>query len=163
MKEDGTTRYEDGIYVGYRHFDKNNIKPRFPFGFGLSYTTFEYKDLNTPNAFIQGNDLITLSAKIKNSGKVAGQEIVQLYIKRAIQLLKLIVLKKNLRGLKKISLKPGEEKIVNFTIDQKALSYFDPKTKKWITEPGDYEIMICSSSEDINLVSTIHIDSLKSI
>ena len=159
MKEDGTTRYEDGIYVGYRHFDKNNIKPLFPFGFGLSYTTFEYKDLNTPNAFIQGNDLITLSAKIKNSGKVAGQEIVQLYISDPVA--EIDRPQKELKGFKKISLKPGEEKIVNFTIDQKALSYFDPKTKKWITEPGDYEIMICSSSEDIKLVSTIHIDSLK--
>ena len=159
MKEDGTTRYEDGIYVGYRHFDKKNIKPLFPFGFGLSYTTFEYKDLDIPNSFIQGNDLITLSAKIKNSGKVAGQDIVQLYISDPVAAIDRP--EKELKGFKKISLKPGEEKIVNFTLDQKALSYFDPKTKKWITEPGDYEIMICSSSDDIKLVSTIHIDSLK--
>ncbi|MCU0342973.1 MAG: glycoside hydrolase family 3 C-terminal domain-containing protein [Ignavibacterium sp.] len=160
MKEDGTTRYEDGIYVGYRHFDKNNIKPLFPFGFGLSYTTFEYKDLTTPNTFIHGNDLITLSAKIINTGKVAGQEIVQLYISDPVAAVDRP--QKELKGLKKIFLNPGEEKIVNFTLDQKALSYFDPKTKKWTTESGDYEIMICSSSEDIKLVSTIHIESLKS-
>ena len=156
LKEDAITRYEDGIYVGYRHFDQYSIKPLFPFGFGLSYTTFEYSDLEIPNTFMKGNDTITLRCKIKNTGNVTGQEVVQLYISDPVSTIKRP--KKELKNFKKIFLKSGEEQIVEFTIDSKALSYFNPTTRSWVAEPGDYQVLIGSSSEDIKLAGTISLD-----
>lgn len=148
-KEDGTTRYEDGIYVGYRHFDKNKIEPLFPFGFGLSYTTFKYNDLKLSSKEITPNDKLTVTLKVKNTGKVKGSEVVQLYIKDIES--KIDRPTKELKGFKKVSLNPDEEKTVEMTIDKNALSFFDPTTKEWIAESGEFEILIGSSSQDIKL------------
>ena len=148
-KEDGTTRYEDGIYVGYRHFEKNNIQPLFPFGFGLSYTTFRYNDLKLSSKEINQNDKLTVSLNLKNTGKVKGSEIVQLYVRDIQASVDRPV--KELKGFKKVSLNPGEEKNVEFTIDKKELSFFDPKLKDWTAESGEFEILIGSSSQDIKL------------
>jgi len=148
-KLDGTTIYEDGIYVGYRHFEKNNIKPLFPFGFGLSYTTFKYNDLKLSSKDINQNDNLLVKLSVKNTGNVNGSEVVQLYIKDIQSSIDRPV--KELKGFKKVNLNPGEEKVVEFTIDQKALSFFDSKTKEWIAESGEFEILIGSSSQDIRL------------
>jgi len=148
-KLDGTTIYEDGIYVGYRHFEKNNIKPLFPFGFGLSYTTFKYNDLKLSSKDINQNDKLLVKLSIKNTGNVNGSEVIQLYIKDIQSSIDRPA--KELKGFKKVNLNPGEEKVVEFTIDQKALSFFDSKTKEWIAESGEFEILIGSSSQDIKL------------
>ena len=148
-KEDGTTRYEDGIYVGYRHFEKNRIQPLFPFGYGLSYTTFNYNDLKLSSKEINKNDKLTVTLKIKNTGKVKGSEIVQLYLNDVKSSIDRPL--KELKGFKKVSLSPGEEKIVEFEIDEKALSFFHPTVKSWIAENGEFEVMIGSSSQDIKL------------
>jgi beta-glucosidase len=152
LKEDGTTKYEDGIYVGYRHFERNNIKPLFPFGFGLSYTTFKYNDLKLSSKEITQNDKLTVTFNLHNTGNIAGNEVVQLYIKDLQSSVDRPV--KELKGFKKIGLKPGELKSVQFTIDKNALSFFDPKTKEWIAESGEFEVIIGSSSQDIKLKDT---------
>jgi len=148
-KLDGTTIYEDGIYVGYRHFEKNNIKPLFPFGFGLSYTTFKYNDLKLSSKDVNQNDKLLVKFSVKNTGNVNGSEVVQLYIKDIKSSIDRPV--KELKGFKKVNLNPGEEKVVELTIDKNALSFFDPKTKEWTAENGEFEILIGSSSQDIRL------------
>jgi beta-glucosidase len=154
-KEDGTTRYDDGIYVGYRHFEKNKIKPLFPFGYGLSYTTFEYSGLNLSSKEINKNDKLTISLKLKNTGRLKGSEVVQLYIKDLQSSVDRS--EKELKAFKKVSLNPGEQKIVELTIDQKALSFFDINKKMWVAEPGEFEVLIGSSSKDIKLKETFNL------
>ncbi|MBK6913171.1 MAG: glycoside hydrolase family 3 C-terminal domain-containing protein [Ignavibacteriales bacterium] len=148
-KLDSTTVYEDGIYVGYRHFEKNNIKPLFPFGFGLSYTTFKYNDLKLSSKEITKNNKLTVTLKVENTGNVKGSEVVQLYVKDVQSSVDRPV--KELKSFKKVSLNPGEEKTVEMIIDKSALSFFDPKTKGWTAENGEFEILIGSSSQDIKL------------
>lgn len=148
-KEDGTTRYEDGIYVGYRHFEKNNIKPLFPFGYGLSYTTFKYSGINLSSKEINKNDKLIVTLKLKNAGKVNGSEVLQLYIKDIKASIDRP--KKELKGFKKVYLKAGEEKTIQFELDKSALSFFDPKIKNWVAEAGEFEVMIGSSSQNIKL------------
>lgn len=149
MKEDGTTRYKDGIYVGYRHFEKNKIEPLFPFGYGLSYTTFEYRGLKLSSNEMPGNSNLIVSFNLKNTGKVKGEEIAQLYINDVKSSIDRPV--KELKRFKKVSLNPGEEKTIEFELDEKALSFFDPSTKNWKAESGEFEVLIGSSSEDIKL------------
>jgi beta-glucosidase len=122
--------------------------PKFPFGFGLSYTTFQYKDLALSSKTIKGSESIRVKFSLTNTGSVAGEEIVQLYLKDKVASLVRPV--KELRDFKKIMLKPGESKTVEFTIDKEKLSFFD-KDLKWIAEPGEFELMIGSSSADIRL------------
>lgn len=148
-KEDGTTRYEDGIYVGYRHFEKNKIEPLFPFGYGLSYTTFNYSDLNLSSKEISQDEKLIVRTKIKNTGKVGGSEIVQLYIKDIQS--SLDCPEKELKGFKKVYLKAGEEKTIEFALDKSALSFFDPKIKNWVAEASEFEVLIGSSSKEIKL------------
>jgi beta-glucosidase len=149
MKEDGTTRYEDGIYVGYRHFEKNKIKPLFSFGYGLSYTTFEFGELKLSSKEIKMDDKLSLSFKLKNTGNITGAEVVQLYVKD----LKSSIDRpeKELKRFKKVNINPGKDETVEFELDKEALSYFDSKQKKWIAEPGEFEILIGSSSDNIKL------------
>lgn len=154
-KEDGTTRYEDGIYVGYRHFEKNKIEPLFPFGYGLSYTAFEFSGLNLSSKEIDNNDKLTISLKLKNTGRSKGSEVVQLYINDLQSSVDRPV--KELKAFKKVSLNPGEEKVVELTIDQNALSFFDTHKKMWIAEPGKFEVLIGSSSKDIKLKDTFNL------
>jgi beta-glucosidase len=149
-KLDSTTIYEDGIYVGYRHFEKYNIQPLFPFGFGLSYTTFKYNNLKLSSKEINKNDKLTVSMNLKNTGNVKGSEVVQLYVKDVQSSIDRPV--KELKGFKKVSLNPGEEKVVEFTIDKKALSFYDTKLNDWNAESGEFEILIGSSSKDIKLI-----------
>ncbi|MFZ2322506.1 MAG: glycoside hydrolase family 3 C-terminal domain-containing protein [Ignavibacteriaceae bacterium] len=149
MKENGTTRYKDGIYVGYRHFEKNKIEPLFPFGYGLSYTTFEYGGLKLSSNEMPGNSNLIVSFNLKNTGKVKGEEIAQLYINDVKSSIDRPV--KELKRFKKVSLNPGEEKTIEFELDEKALSFFDPSTKNWKAESGEFEVLIGSSSEDIKL------------
>ncbi|MBI2416603.1 MAG: glycoside hydrolase family 3 C-terminal domain-containing protein [Ignavibacteriales bacterium] len=150
---DSVTYYSDGIYVGYRHFEKNNIKPLFPFGFGLSYTTFEYADLKIAPATANGN--VTVSFTIKNTGKTEGAEIAQLYLHDV----KACVDRphKELKGFQKVVLKPGEKKPVTISIDKNAMSFYHPDKKQWVAEPGEFNVLIGASSEDIKLSGSFNL------
>ena len=141
--------YSEGIYVGYRYYDTKNVEPLFPFGFGLSYTNFEYSGLKIDKEKMTTNDVLNIELTVKNIGKVAGDEIVQLYVHDAKS--KVDRPQKELKGFKRISLKAGESKIVHLQIDKKALSFYDVETKAWMAEPGEFEILIGSSSRDIKL------------
>jgi beta-glucosidase len=139
--------YNEGIFVGYRWADKKKIKPLFPFGHGLSYTTFQYGKVTADKKTMSASDKITFSVTVKNTGKRDGQEVVQLYITDLKSSLERPV--KELKGFEKISLKAGEEKTVTFTVDKTALSFFDDKKHDWVAEPGDFEALIGASSADV--------------
>jgi beta-glucosidase len=134
-------QYREGIFVGYRYYSTANVKVRFPFGFGLSYTTFEYSDLAV------GNDGVTF--KITNSGKMEGDEIAQLYI--GLPNSKIFRSKEELKGFSKVSLKPGETKKVSIPFDDKTFRFFNINNNDWEVEGGKYKIMVGASSEDIRL------------
>ena len=139
--------YNEGIFVGYRWFDKQNIKPLFSFGHGLSYTTFEYGKVTADKKGMASSDKITFTVNVKNTGKREGSEVVQLYISDLKSSLPRPA--KELKGFEKVSLKPGETKAVSFTIDNSALSFFDAGKHAWVAEPGDFDALIGASSTDI--------------
>ncbi len=141
--------FSEGVFLGYRHFDKSGIQPRFPFGYGLSYTTFEYGNLEVnKNAFTKDENII-ISFSVKNTGKYDGAEIAQLYIGDPESELPRPI--KELKGFQKVYLKKNEERKVTLTLDPAAFSYFNPERGGWTIEPGKFEILIGSSSEDIRL------------
>ena len=143
--------YSEGIFVGYRHYDKNDIDPLFPFGFGLSYTTFEFSDLKLSKESMTESDSLFAEITVTNSGKVAGDEVVQLYISDKEASVEREV--KSLKGFKRVSLKAGESKIISMTIDKSALSFYDVNSGSWVVEPGEFEVLIGASSRDIRLKS----------
>ncbi len=147
--------YEEGIYVGYRHFDTNKVEPLFPFGFGLSYTEFEYSNLAIDKKKVSLNDSITVSVDITNKGKYDGAEIIQVYFHD--QQCELDRPEKELCGFSKITLKSGEKKTAKITIPIKHLRYYNSNKKSWTLEPGKIDILVGSSSRDIKLKDTIEI------
>ncbi len=146
-------QYGEEIFVGYRYYDKKEVDPLFPFGHGLSYTAFEYSNLQAPKNVKQGSP-VNISIQIKNIGKREGKEVIQLYIHDKKS--SLVRPKKELKGFKKVSLKPGESKIVRFVVNQRDLSYYDPYKAEWIAEPGEFEVMIGSSSRNIQAKKTFN-------
>ena len=140
-------KYNEGIFVGYRWHDTKNIKPLFSFGHGLSYTTFEIGQAKADKAVITEDETITFTIPVKNTGKRAGAEVVQLYIRDVKSSLPRPL--KELKGFEKIYLNPGEQKEVTITIDKSALSFFDPVKHDWVAEPGDFEALIGNSSDAI--------------
>jgi beta-glucosidase len=145
--------YSEGIFLGYRHFDKDNIEPRFPFGFGLSYTSFEYSDLKISNAQFHPKEEIQVSFNIKNTGDVDGAEVAQLYVRDPESALPRPV--KELKGFEKIFLKKGEQQSASIRLNPRSFQYFDPDLKLWRSEPGKFEILVGSSSKDIRLSGEI--------
>ena len=131
--------YTEGVFVGYRWYDTKDVKPMFAFGHGLSYTTFEYGE-----AKMRGRKL---SVSVKNTGDVAGAEVVQLYISDPE--CSVVRPAKELKGFKKVFLQPGESKTVTFEIPDEALSFFDADAHKWVAEPGEYIAHVGSASDDI--------------
>ena len=139
--------YNEGIFVGYRFTDKNKLKPTFPFGHGLSYTTFEYGKPTADAKSMTADGTLTVKVTVKNTGAVAGKEIVQLYISDKKASVARPV--KELKGFQKVFLAPGEEKEVAFTINKEALSFFDAEAHDWKAEPGKFEAIIGASATDI--------------
>ena len=136
--------YEEGIFVGYRYLEKNNLTPTFPFGFGLSYTTFVYSAIKVSR---KPDDSYEVKVRVKNTGKVAGSEIVQLYIGDSHSSVPRPV--KELKGFSKVFLGPGQEKEVTLNLNSRSFAYYDVTGKKWKVEPGTFGLMIGSSSADI--------------
>jgi beta-glucosidase len=147
--ENLTVNYAEGIYVGYRHVDKNKIEPLFPFGHGLSYTTFEYGDLKISPAEVGEGQPVTVSLNVKNTGKVAGAEVVQIYVGDKESSIDRPV--KELKAFGRVTLKPGESQTVTFTLNRDALSFYDEARKAWVAEPGAFTVEAGSSSRDIRL------------
>lgn len=150
-------RYDEGIFVGYRHFASNNVEPQFAFGHGLSYTEFKYDDIRV-NVIEENDEINTeVSFKLTNIGNRKGSEIAQLYVNDVEASLKRPTLE--LKGFEKISLLPGESKIINIRLDKKAFAFYSEDEKSWIVEPGDFNILIGSSCIKINLEECINIKS----
>lgn len=144
---DLSVEYKEGIYVGYRWAEKQNIKPLFAFGHGLSYTDFTYGDAECAKASVKAGSNVTVSVDVTNSGKVAGKEVVQLYIGDDESSVDRPV--KELKGFRKISLEPGETKTVTFTIEPDMLKYFDAAKHEWVLENGNFTAYVGSASDDI--------------
>ncbi|MCH5180771.1 MAG: glycoside hydrolase family 3 C-terminal domain-containing protein [Erysipelotrichales bacterium] len=141
-----TIEYREGLFIGYRYFDTADVKVRYPFGYGLSYTKFEYSNLKVSEKGV--------TFDIENVGEVEGKEVSQLYVAKSDS--KLIRARKELKGFKKVGLKPHEKKTVTIEFDDKTFRYFNTVTNKWEIEDGDYQILIGASSLDIRLEGSVH-------
>lgn len=139
--------YKEGLFVGYRYIDQKNLKPLFPFGFGLSYTTFKYGKLTANKRNLQIGDSITFHINITNTGKCAGAEVIQLYIGENKPLL--VRPQKELKGFTKVYLQPGETKEATITIGKDALSYYDDQKQMWVVDSGSFQAFAGASSQDI--------------
>jgi beta-glucosidase len=150
----GVAHYSEGVLVGYRHYDAKSIAPLFPFGHGLSYTSFSYKDLKvSPNEVSSDGKhepTVSVDLNLSNTGNLEGAEVVQLYVGMPATST-VPQPPKQLKGFQKVILKPGKQAHVHLGLDARALSYWDMKSHGWIVAPGTYQIMIGSSSRDIRL------------
>lgn len=159
--EQNKTEYREGVFVGYRYYDKKNMDVLFPFGYGLSYTTFEYSNLTLDKSEMKDTDTLTVSVNVRNTGKVKGKEVVQLYV--GMPKSRTIRPVKELRGFEKIELEPGEEKTVTFTLAKRAFAYYRTDISDWYVESGDYTIMAAKSSRDIACTATVNVTSTTQI
>ena len=151
IKEEGDqfwqTHYSEGVYIGYRWYSTKGIEVQFPFGHGLSYTTFEYANVKADKSEMTADQKLLVSVDVTNTGSVDGAEIVQLYINDVQSSIDRPV--KELKNFEKVYLKAGETKTVTFEVDAQDLSYFDADKHEWVAEPGDFKVLLGSTSEDI--------------
>jgi beta-glucosidase len=158
--ENLTVSYEEGIFVGYRHFDKHNINPLFPFGFGLSYTNFSYEDLKLDKSTMKGlNDSLEIQIGIRNIGERTGAEIIQVYTTDMNSTINRPP--KELIGFEKVELVPNEKKSINIAISAKDLAYYDVQSHDWKIDNGKFQILIGSSSRDIYLKDEIDFTNIE--
>lgn len=155
--ENGKVFYGEGIFVGYRYYEKKGIQPLFPFGHGLSYTNFEYRNLQLDKESISLDDRVHFSLEVKNSGTCFSKEVIQVYV-RAINA-SVSRPEKELKTFKKISLEPGETHKIKFSLDREAFWFYDPDKKGWQVNSGEYEILIGASSSDIRLSKRVSIEA----
>lgn len=146
-KED--VQYRESIFIGYRYYDKVERNVRFPFGFGLSYTSFEYSDIKLKKKNLTKGEGAKVTFTIKNTGDVAGSEIAQVYVAKPES--KIFRAPKELKGFVKIHLEPGEEKKVTVELDDRAFAFWNTATEDWCVESGEYKILVGASSRDIRL------------
>jgi beta-glucosidase len=147
--ENLNVQYAEGIYVGYRYFDKHNVDPLFPFGYGLSYTKFDYSDLKVSQTDASPRRLVGVSLQVRNSGSRSGAEIVELYVHDGHSSVDRPV--QELKGFRRVALAPGESKTVDFALDPAALGFYSTAKKAWVTEPGRFDVLVGSSSRDIRV------------
>lgn len=153
----GKVRYGEGLFIGYRYYDAKEMPVQFPFGYGLSYTRFEYSNPQVSAATFQDTDGTTVMVDITNTGDIAGKEIVQVYVHD--QQSGLVRPEKELKGFAKVALQPGETKTVSISLDFRAFAYYHPEYKQWITEDGDFDILITASATDIRHSLTVTLKS----
>src|SRR5262249_34327753 len=147
--ESKKVKYAEGVFVGYRHFDRSSTKPLFPFGYGLSYTVFEYGHLSVTPPSGNLNELVTVLFDVTNRGQREGAEVAEVYVGDTHASLPRPA--KELKGFAKLNLKPGETKRVMLTLDRRAFSYYDVHSKDWKAEPGEFTIMVGGSSDNTPL------------
>lgn len=153
----GEVRYGEGLFIGYRYYDVKQTPVQFPFGYGLSYTTFAYSNLKVSADTFRDVEGLTVSVDVTNTGKVAGSEVIQLYVHD--QKSGLVRPPKELKAFTKVVLKPGETRTAVLTLDFRSFAYFHPAYKQWITEDGVFDILIGASSTDIRCTQTVTLQS----
>jgi beta-glucosidase len=146
---DKKTEYKEGVFIGYRHFDKAAVKPQFPFGYGLSYTTFAYKNLSVTPAGASGDRRITVSFDVTNTGHRAGSEVAEVYVGEPQPSVPRPV--KELKGFAKVQLNAGETRHVSLTLDRRAFAYYNLKNHEWTVDARDFNVYVGSSSAQIEL------------
>jgi beta-glucosidase len=153
----GEVRYGEGIFIGYRYYDTKQVPVQFPFGYGLSYTSFSYTNPKVSAQTFKDVDGLTVSVDVTNTGKLEGKEVVQVYVHDHKS--GLLRPPKELKGFAKIELKPGETKTVSLALDFRAFAYYHPGYMQWITEDGEFDILIGTSSADIRSKQTVQLQS----
>lgn len=153
----GEVRYGEGLFIGYRYYDAKQVAPRFPFGYGLSYTTFAYGEPHVSATTFKDVAGVDVSVAVTNTGTVAGKEIVQLYVHD--QTAGLVRPPKELKGFAKVALAPGETKTVTMHLDFRAFAYYHPAYGRWITEDGAFDLLIGASAADIRGQVTVTLQS----
>ncbi len=153
----GEVRYGEGIFIGYRYYDEKDMPVLFPFGYGLSYTSFAYSHARLSAATFKDVDGLTVSVDVTNTGKVAGKEVVQVYVHD--QKSGLVRPHKELKGFAKVELQPGETKTLSISLDFRAFAYYHPAYRQWITEDGEFDILIGASAADIRASQTVTLQS----
>ncbi len=157
LGEGDHTEYREGVFVGYRYYDKKNMPVLFPFGHGLSYTEFAYSDLRLDRSDVKDTEVLHASVKVKNVGSRAGKEVVQLYVgddeSTAIRPVK------ELKGFEKVYLAPGEEKTVEFTLDKRSFAWYNTDINDWYVETGDFTVSVGRSSREIELTAKVKVES----
>ncbi len=151
----GHVAYSEGIFVGYRGFDRSGVKPRFPFGFGLSYTTFSYANLKVAPAAAPGGIPVTVSFDVTNTGQRAGAEVAELYVADGHAAVPRPA--KELKGFARVELKPGETRSVTLVLDRRAFAYYDVKKKDWAVAPGEFTVLVGGSSDSLPLKGTVKV------
>ena len=149
--ENGKVVYGEGLFVGYRYYDKKHLAPLFPFGFGLSYTTFEYSNLHLSEAAIASGEILEVSMDVTNTGSRSGTEVVQLYVEDVYSTLARPNME--LKGFDKVALAPGETRMVTFTLDRRALAFWDDAEHRWVAEAGEFRTLIGRSAEEFVLAA----------
>lgn len=153
----GTVRYGENLFIGYRYYDFKRLPVLFPFGFGLSYTTFSYSNARVSANSFRDSEGVTVSVDVTNTGKMAGKETVQVYVHDHLS--RLVRPEKELKGFAKVDLQPGETKTVSINLDFRSFAYYHPTYKQWITEDGEFDILIGASSTDIRQKLTVTLES----
>jgi beta-glucosidase len=154
--ENGTVVYGEGIFVGYRYYDKKRIDTLFPFGFGLSYTSFDYSNLRLSKGSLAPDQILEVSLDVTNTGQRHGMEVVQLYVRDPASALARP--EKELKGFAKLELQPGETKTVSFTLDRRSLAFYDDALRRWVAEAGEFTVLVGRSAADIRLESSFQLN-----
>lgn len=155
--ETGVVRYGEGVFIGYRYYDARQTPVLFPFGYGLSYTTFAYSNPHTSAVNFRDVDGVTVSVDVTNTGAMAGKEIVQVYVHDRQCALQRPP--KELKGFAKVELQPGETKTVSIDLDSRAFAYYHPGHHQWVTEDGEFDILFAASAADIRCTTTVTLQS----
>lgn len=157
--KNGVANYAEGLFIGYRYYDKKKIEPLFPFGYGLSYTNFTYSTLNTSAASIRADEPLTVELTVKNTGKVSGKEVVQLYVHdRGTEVSRP---ERELKHFEKVELQPGESKTLRFTLSYRDFAYYNAEAHDWLVNSGSFDILVGGSSRDLPLQKTVQVTSTK--
>jgi len=155
--EGDRVEYREGIFVGYRYYDKKQMPTLFPFGHGLSYTTFAYSDMQVDKRRMRDDETLTVTLKVKNTGSRSGQEIVQLYVRD--ESAQVIRPDKELKGFAKVALEPGEERTVSFTLDKRAFAYYNVQLQDWHVATGSYVLLAGPSSQVAACSAEVEVES----
>ncbi len=156
----GQALYGEGLFIGYRFYDAKKVAPLFPFGFGLSYTSFAYIAIKVDEAKVKAANGATVHVTVKNTGKHAGAEVVQLYVKQVAPTL--VRPEKELKHFAKVLLAPGEERTLTFTLNARDFAYYDAHLHDWVVDSGSFDVLVGGSSRDLPLKQTITVEGIVS-